>query len=61
MNAASPSPESQFLATPIRDLGLTTIAGTPWQQVVAEFQRGLERFGSITRPNMEQDNPEPFR
>jgi len=32
------------MATPIRDLGLT-IAGTPLEGVVAEFQRELEQVG----------------
>ena len=44
MTAASPFQENRFLATPIRDLGLT-ITGTPLERVVAEFQRELERVG----------------
>ena len=44
MTAASPFPENRFLATPIRDLGLT-IAGTPLEEIVAEFQQELERVG----------------
>jgi hypothetical protein len=41
---ASPFQENRIPATPIRDLGLT-IAGTPLEEVVAEFQRELERVG----------------
>ncbi len=44
MNAASPFQERRFLATPIRDLGLT-IDETPLKVVVEEFQRELERVG----------------
>lgn len=44
MTTESPFPESRFLATPIRDLGLT-IAGTPLEGVLAEFQTELERVG----------------
>jgi hypothetical protein len=36
--------ESRFLSTPIRDLGLT-IAGTPLEPVIAQFQQELERAG----------------
>lgn len=44
MTAPSPFHENRFLATPIRELGLT-IADTPLNDVVVEFRRELERAG----------------
>jgi hypothetical protein len=44
MPPAAPFQESRLLATPIRDLGLT-IAGTPLEPVLAQFQKELERAG----------------
>ncbi len=44
MTAAAPFHENRFLATPIRDLGLT-ITGTPLSELITEFQRELERVG----------------
>jgi hypothetical protein len=44
MASASPFQESHLWSTPIRDLGLT-IAGTPLEPVLAQFQQELERVG----------------
>lgn len=44
MASASPFQESRLLATPIRDLGLT-IAGTPLEPVLAQFQKEIEQAG----------------
>jgi hypothetical protein len=44
VSSASPFQENRFLATPIRDLGLS-IAGTQLEAVVDEFQRELEQIG----------------
>ncbi len=44
MPPETPFHESRFLSTPIRDLGLT-IAGTPLEPVIAQFQQELERAG----------------
>lgn len=44
VTAASPFQESRFLATPIRELGLT-ITDTPLHELISEFQRELERVG----------------
>lgn len=44
MAFATPFHENPLLSTPIRDLGLT-IAGTPLETVLAQFQQELERVG----------------
>jgi hypothetical protein len=44
MAATAPFHESRLLTTPIRDLGLT-IAGTPLEPVLAQFQEELVRAG----------------
>ena len=44
MTAASPFQENRFMATPIRELGLT-ITDTPLNELVAEFRRELEQIG----------------
>ena len=44
MASAVPFHESRLLSTPIRDLGLT-IAGTPLEPWLGEFQQELERVG----------------
>jgi hypothetical protein len=51
MASQAPFQESRLLATPIRELGLT-IAGTPLEPVLAQFQEELERAGlSRLRPD----------
>ena len=42
----TPFEQSRLLATPIRDLGLT-IAGTPLEPVLAQFQQELEQIGIL--------------
>jgi hypothetical protein len=49
--SAAPFEQSRLLSTPIRELGLT-IAGTPLEPVLKQFQQQLERAGIVRlRPN----------